>query len=453
MADEKPQSEAPPEQPKKPNFFKKIWTKSGITPFFILLAMKGALPTTIALAAYESHKWAGVYTTLGYLIAIIAHLSMAIQPRAKYLQSITISILATCLGAAAALLEIQCVVSARSVFSVAKTGSSGSPEVAYDGSSSATAAVFLFIFVFLANFVKAARPQMMLPMIQFCIFAIVTSVYSPSFPNMQAGESFVRRLLITFLTGQAIATGVSLLIMPTTSRAIVEKQMAGMLKLMTGTLASHIAFQKSIRNTPDNKPSQEEQDATKKLQGMIISIQDLFGKIKLELGFARKEIAYGKLTGDHYSEIYDMMRQILQPIMGLTTFVQIMKTSRERRIELASNPDMTEALEVVKSMETEEWKVITDLSRDSYGQYQKALFMALSHIAIQLEFEKRPKKPKQKADVEETAGGDPKPGDMGFSDYMASELRKYHDHRNEVLQDWADSRNVSLPARFWSTLR
>lgn len=455
MAEEKDESEVPPHQeqpktsPEQPKSFKKLSTKSKVPPSMILLAMKGALPTVIALSAYESHKWAEVYTTLGYLVAVISHLSLAIQPRAKYLQAITISVLFTCLGAAVALLEIQCVVSARSVFGVERTGSSGSLEnIAYDASSNTIAAVFLFVMIFLANAAKSARPAMTLPLIQFCIFAIVASTYAPSFPTMVVGKAFVRRLLITFLTGQGIATGVSLLIMPITSRGIVEKQIGGMLKLMTGALASHMAFQRSIRSTKDNKPGEEEQQAAQKLQGMIITIQELFGKIKLELGFARKEFAWGKLDGDQYSEVYDLIRKILQPMMGLTTFLQILKATRERRSQLPNDPDTVETLKMMRDMEVEEWTTIMDLSREAYQEYQKSLFQGLSHVGIQLEFEKRPKQPK--VDVEGTAGGSPKPGDMAFSECLASEIKKWSDHRNEVLQDWAESRNISLPSRFWS---
>lgn len=451
MAEEKPQDDAQPEQPKGPNFIQKLWKKSKITPFSIMLAMKGGLATTIALAAYEAHGWAETYTTLGYLVAIIAQLSLCIQPRAKFVQSIILNLLFSCVGAASALLLIQCSVAARTAPSSSQTGSSGSAEAnTYEAAPNAVAAVFLFVFVFLANVVKAARPQMMIPVVQFSIFTIVASVYAPSFPNMTAGKSFARRLLITFLTGHALATGVSLFVLPVTSRGIVNKQMAGIMKLMTATLASHGTYMRSIKATPDNKPSPEEREAAKKLKGFTVAVQELFGKIRLELGFARKEFAWGKLNAEQYSEIYDMTRDILQPLMGLSTFLQIMKVSWERRAEFSEIPEAAEAMEAMKQLETEEWKAIMDLSREAYEHYQKALFMGLSHISLQLEFEKPPKKATNKSDVEESAGGVPKPGDMNFSDYLAGELHSYQAERNEVIADWAQHKQILLPPRFWS---
>ena len=233
---------------KKPNILKRLWQKADIQPLFLLLAIKGALPATIGLAAYEAPKFAAVYTTLGYLVAIIAHLSVAIQPRAKFIQAILMSLLFTCLGAAMALLEMQCIVAARSTPPVnTSIGQSGSTQTSvYDASACAVAGLFLFFWIFCANVVKASRPQLMLPMIQFSIFVIVSSVYGPNFPNMTAAISFVRKLLFTFLTGQAIATGVSLLILPVTSRGTATKQMAGLVKLLKGCTAAQSSYMDSI---------------------------------------------------------------------------------------------------------------------------------------------------------------------------------------------------------------
>lgn len=445
MSGEEAQGEA---APKKPNLAKRLWAKAGITPFIILLAMKGALPSTIALAAYEGKTWADIYTTLGYLVAIMAHMSMCIQPRAKFTQSMVISILFVCLGAAVGLLQIQCAVSARSTVGAVGTGTSGGREqLAYDASACATAAVFLFVVVFLANVVKASRPQMTLPVIQCTIFTIVASVYAPSIPDMEAGMAFVKQLLITFLTGFAIAIGVSLFILPVTSRMTVEKQMGGMLKLLKGCLASQAAFLTSIESTPDDKPSAKEEASTQKLRSAIISAGELFGKIRLELGFARKEIAYGKLNPDQYSRIFELIREILQPTLGFSTFLQIMRMSRERRAEFAEMPGTAETLEAMRKLEAEEWGEVMKLSKAPYLEFQQALLRGLDHIAIQLEFEKRPK---NKSDVEEGAGGAPKPGDANFVGYLEAELVKYQDHRARVIQTWAEQKGVLLPARFCS---
>lgn len=443
---------------KKQNLVKRLWEKAGLNTFLVLLAVKGALPTTIALAAYEGEAFSEVYTNLGYLVAIISHLTMAIQPRAKFMQSMLISVLFTCAGSAMALLQLQCVVAARSTASgQTATGSSGTQQtLAYDASACTVSALFLFVWVFIANYVKSARPQMMLPMIQFSIFTIVTSVYGPSFPTMTVAMSFVRRLLITFLTGHAIGTGVSLFILPVTSRASVTKQMGGLIKLLKAEIATHSAYMATISNSQRGKgqTTEEEKAAAMKVTETLIATGELLGKVKLELGFARKEIAYGKLSPEHFSKIFEMLRQINQPIMGMSTFLEIMRSLREHRAQVAEQPDAREMIQAIRKLESEEWDQVIKLSQEAYGNYQKALRLGLDHIAYQLELEKRPKqkaKHKTRNDIEENASSTPQPGDAGFAKYLESELKTYQSERNDVIRDWAEDRNLTLPKHFWES--
>jgi hypothetical protein len=453
MADATEHAEGHAGAAKKPNIVKRLWQKSGLNLFFILLACKGGIPPTLALAAYEADDWNEIYTTLGYLVAIISHLSLAIQPRAKFLQSLLVSLLFSCLGAALALLEIRCVISAKAVPARATgTGGSGSPETpTYSAAACATAAAFLFLWVFVANVVKSARPQLMLPMIQFVIFVVVASVYSPSFPTMEAGMSFVRRLLITFLTGYAIGTGVSLFVLPVTSRASVTKQLGGFTKLLQACIGSHGAYMNAIHNGKDNKgqASEEEKKAAQALRGIILKSNELLGKIKLEIGFARKELAYGKLEPKHFSEIYELVRKIYQPILGLTSFLEIVKSLREHRETFSDNPEVRDAMEAARKLESEEWDDVITISRDSYVGYQKALCVGLQHIAYQLELEPRPKS-KPSADPEKAdSPAIPKPGDKDFATHLASTIQNFHNQRIAVIQEWAASKNLTLPTHYW----
>lgn len=447
---QKPADTAP-----KVNIFKRLWLKSGITGFMVLLAIKGALPTVISLSAYRGLPFAEVYTTLGYLIAIISHLSLVIQPRAKYVQGLTVSIFAICLGAALALLEIRCVVAARSTPPAsAATGGSGSRETpTYDSSANATAGVFLVVYVFMANVVKSARPQLMIPMIQFSIFVIVASVYAPQFPEMVNGELFVRRLLIAFLTGQAIATAVSLFIMPVTSRGIITKQMGGFTKLLKGCLAAHGAYLAAVRHASDlnGVASDEEKAAGKKLKGTLAATNELLAKMKLELNFASKEMAYGHLRPDHFKEIYKMLRMIYQPVVGMNTFLGIVTTLREQKTQRICDENTKDAIEAVRRLEVEEWDAVVNISQEAYKGYSAALFAGLTHVAYQLRFEKRPKA-KLNTDVEKTAGSIPQPGDPEFSAHLEAELVKYQHHRISVIQEWARHKNLSLPNHFWKNV-
>jgi hypothetical protein len=73
-------------QPKEPSKLKQIWDKVGLDKLTLILMLKGSLPPTIAIAAYQSTSFAEHFTTLGYLVAIASILGFAIMPRGKFIQ-------------------------------------------------------------------------------------------------------------------------------------------------------------------------------------------------------------------------------------------------------------------------------------------------------------------------------------------------------------------------------
>ena len=68
----------------KPSLPKRLWTASGLNSMTLIMMFKGAIAPTIALAIYEATSIARIYSTLGYLVAIMSILSMPIMPRSKF---------------------------------------------------------------------------------------------------------------------------------------------------------------------------------------------------------------------------------------------------------------------------------------------------------------------------------------------------------------------------------
>ncbi len=166
----------------------------------------------LTLTSYQGKSFANDYTTLGYLAAIMGLLGMPIMPRAKFLQNITLNIIVVCIGGAVALLQGLVATSARKATTPAAAtqgthiGSSGSREsLEYNAAASAVSGLGLFTTIYIVSYFRAIRPQLMFQTIIYSIFTIVASVYSPQFPNMAAVESFVKRLMESFLTGFGIA--------------------------------------------------------------------------------------------------------------------------------------------------------------------------------------------------------------------------------------------------------
>lgn len=462
-----PQTAAPAAVPaRKPSLLKRVWAKTGLDPITIILMLKGALAPVICLAAYQSDGWAVKYKTLGYLAAIMSFLSLSIQPRAKFVQSSLVSILFICIAAATSLLQIRCVTSARMHSTPATAshatvvgGSGGKEAVAYNSSASVVAGVFMFVEIYIGNMIRAKRPQLLLPCIQFCIFTIVTSSYCVTFPTMVAGEAFVKRMLETFLTGIGIAAGVSFFIVPMTSRQIAAKQMAALLGLMKATMNAHSQYMGSLTqhdsqingNGSDGKGGPRSptlSNEAKALQGLRNTLAGLFGKLNLELIFARKEIAWGYLRPHHYSELLDQLRNIILPMAGMTTFIDIMQSVKDNNARLADSAEADlDTLAAIQRLEDSEWDEVLQMSHDEAVKLKAVLSQGLTHISYQLKLVKQPKA--ATGDLEKSAGRPPAPGDTGFTAVLEEEITKFAHHRENALKRWCDHKGVELPSNFW----
>lgn len=76
-----------PATSKKPNIFQRLWQKLDLDLITVMTMFKASLPPTIAVAFYQSHAVAGVYETLGYLVAVTSVLGMCIMPRGMFVQT------------------------------------------------------------------------------------------------------------------------------------------------------------------------------------------------------------------------------------------------------------------------------------------------------------------------------------------------------------------------------
>lgn len=465
--------ETPKPSDAKASIVKRLWVKTGIELPMIVLAMKGALPPIICLAAYQADAWAKKYTTLGYLTAIMAIFAMAILPRARFLQSMILSLFFTCLGAAVALLEIQCAVAARqkttpsAASETTFAGSSGSQQsVVYNSSASTVAGVFLFFTIYTANSLRAYRPQMGLPLVQYSIFTIVASTYAAQFPNMKEGESFVRRLLETFLTGFGIATGVCLFVLPLTSRTIADQQLEGMIKLLQASIrgnATHMDRVSTRRQdslwgtgqggTQKNKMGGEKHRAqisidrisaeANAVKGLSEKIGVLFGKISLELSFAKREIAYGKLSPDDYSDIKNLLRDILLPIFGISALLDAIQLVKENEDRVRTRIETSDILDVIPTLDSDEWDEIIEFSRKDHVNLKAAMLGGLQHVAYSLELAK---KPRPAPNDEENTDATPHEPDSTYGAHLEEALHTFHLRRVQEIQRWCEIKGIGLLA-------
>ena len=456
------EAEAGPPSKQKPSLWSRMWTKSGLNMGMLMMMVKGALPPTISLAIYESTSVAKIYSTLGYLVAIMSVLSFAILPRSKFIQTMVLNVIGVCIGAAVALLEIYCSVQARAhttppALSPSSAGPSPGAKVApYNSSAAAVCAIWLFFNIYVVNTLRASRPQLQFPAIVCSIFTDVASIYAPSFPTMSAGISFTERLLEAFLTGFAIATGVSLFIFPVTVRMTFFKQSAGFIQLVQGTLKAQIAYLQSLETadifslpgelkeghhfwhrSQSRKPAMSLEAAN--LKGAVAGLGELHGKIHADLTFAKRETAFGKLDASDISELSKLMQGIFLPLTGVSSATDIFQRIAEKWAAVeVEGPRSHE--EVVAELGAQ-WNQIMKSLHDPFEAMTGAMIAGLQHTLYMLELSKAPVKKRQ--DVEATVGV-LEPGDVGYAKQLQSTVNEFYEKRKATLAVYCQQKGLSM---------
>ena len=376
------------------------------------------------------------------------------------------NVLWTCLSAAVALLQIYCSVKARQHTTPKPSPSSSGPSpgasvAAYNSSASAVSAIWLFFYIYLINAVRASRPALFFPSIMASIFTNVASVYAPVFPTMYAGIKFTEHLLEAFLTGFAIATGVSLLIFPTTVRMTFFKQSTGLIQLMQGTLKAQVDYLQSLEGVDitalQYKANKEGAHASKplstgfkaspetqKLKSSISGLRKFHSKIHAELTFAKREMAWGKLDASDISEMMNLMQGILLPLNGMSSAADIFQRIAEEwslsESGAASSARHASKREIAQEITTQ-WNEVMMALHDPFAQMTEAMTAGLQHTLYALELVKPPKgekmnsqgSPEGSPDVEATAGIT-KPGDAGYSMYMERNINAFYEKRKNALK-------------------
>jgi len=442
-------SKADARKPPKESFLNRAKRKTGLKPLTLILMFKGACPPVVALALYQWQPFATFFTTLGYLVAIAATLSMAMQPRAKFMQTMIFNILGICIGGAIAMLASYCAVSARinttfgTEAATSNGPSPGATTVPYNSSACAVAAIWLLFNITIANAARFARPQLQVPIMLYSIFAGVSGVYAPQFPDMTVAESFVKKLLLAFIAGFAIATIINLFVFPITSRQVVLAQMGAYLASIKAVLEAEKDYLVSMETLQEKesadtgsgssgklskvKTVQEKQGeivaATKGLKDVISGVTTLHGKLAQDLTFAKREVAFGKLDAKDLDEIYKLLRLILLPCLGLSSVVDIFQHVADGRGWNDDKQDVNgdeELLEKVRA-ERAEWIGFLKTLHEPFAELVEGMSEGLTHVSYTLQFSKKPKtkavatgaKAKTDSsseDVEAKAGSPPVPG-------------------------------------------
>ncbi|KAL6709145.1 hypothetical protein ACN47E_001961 [Coniothyrium glycines] len=442
------QSKPGDKKEKQPNIIKRAWTKLDLDVGTFLMMCKAALPPTIALAMYQADSVAQTFSTSGYLVAIMSILGFCIMPRAKFLQTMTLNVIGTCLASAMAMLMVWSGVKARQ-----HTTPADAPQSRYNSSQSAVLGVWLFFNIYAVNAVKAKFPQLAFPTIIYAIQINVAATNGFLFQTVPQCEAFVKTLLQAFLTGFAIATGVSLFILPVSCRKVVMMQVTGYVGLLRGALGSHKAYIHSLEggdmftqtHTPENEADEKTKAQTKPeveaIKKTTRALQELHGQLTADLPFAEREIAYGKLTPDDMEGIFKNLRAIMQPILGLSSVMDLFERGAEiNHWDGGADEDEGERRKAVS-----EWNELFTYVREPMDGIFQALDDAFNHISLRLQLVEAPKKKKGQNQGDAEAKGDSvKPGDEEFVQYFEGQKNKFFSIKEPTLRHWLESKGIKL---------
>ena len=333
------------------------------------------------------------------------------------------------------------------------------PSVAlgYNSSASVANAIFLMLSMFGINTLRASRTSLKIPAIHFTVFTLVGFTYGPQQPTVAHARRFTKELLYAFLTGHAISTGVALFIIPVSSRKVFFGEVIGFLQSCRGLLKTQLEFVRVLdhsemcetRQAGHSDKDQGDEDAIRAERKSVFdnkfgalkiasaSMLMLQAKLRDDVIFAKRETAYGYFTETDIHQMYQLLRDVTIPISGLSTIGDIVERMTEA--SETSKPSAEANHEVLSEDDRKEWfAMIEEVSR-SFDRMIIVLDESILHILISLKFLRAPA-----AIPEDVEKGftDPKPGQLGFEDFLLRRTEEFREQRSTHLRNWAEQRGL-----------
>jgi hypothetical protein len=414
-------------------------------------------------------------TTLGYLVGVMTILSIVIQPRAKFLQAMLMQVLLSLVACAFTLLACYCCVQARQTTdNGTDTGSNGGPTsglaasgaqtTQYNSSASAVAGIFLFVQIYAISVLRARLPQYTIATVMYAVFANVSMTYAPQFASMSQAKTLAVSILKAYLTAFAISTGVSLLVFPQTSRVLVFNDMRDFIQGFRSALKANLAYLDSLEQT-DMFAAQKTNSAGQKPERSpeadvvvkeVASLSNVQGKCAVDLTFAKREIAIGKMGPDDLQEVFRRLRECMVPVMGLSCMSDIFERTAEERewdrsvsFAAATLADATNDTERSRIQSINEWHELISLLKEPFGSITNTIDDGFEHVLIILRLNKKSKTTASNDD-HEAAGDQPRPGEYSFTQTYRRKIEEFQKSKEIMLRGWCVIHGIELPEDFFS---
>ncbi|RHZ43433.1 uncharacterized protein CDV56_101197 [Aspergillus thermomutatus] len=431
-----------------------------------LMMLKGALPPTIVIAMHQSSAVADITTTIGYLAALMSVVAQALMPRAKFMKIMLFNLLAVCVAASLCCLAVFSAVKAREHSTT--PDASESQKTGYNSDACAVSAIWLIVMIWGANTLRAWRPiELQDTMVAFSIFSCVTLTRGGTFVTVDEGLEFIARLLKGFLLGFAIATGVSLFILPNTSRgnvfydiqsyvAQIDSLMQAQISFVEGTSSGEawtgirglLHRTRTARSVRDTDKSNSESNLEQKKRGLtdtLTKLNALHGKLQANLFYSKDEFAWGKLSADDLNDINNLLRGLLLPLSGMAMLPEILEMIVKNESPREAGRELFEPAEKEALKLSEIQNVVETLHRRLVDSNQ--LMMAGLHymlLTLELIQPKKLQKQKEGGKDEESRGEELNPLQSDFTPRFEHELRRFFSRRKELPRALASLEAFSI---------
>ncbi|KAI5838861.1 hypothetical protein DFP73DRAFT_249229 [Morchella snyderi] len=392
-----------------------LWGKLGLDAGTLMMMAKGALPPTIFTAMYQNSTIAATYGTMGYLVTIVASLSLCILPRAKLVQLTVQNSIAVCLGSAAALFGLW-------TATIARSHNPSAPTSPFNGSAAAVSAAWLFANVWLVNVFRAKMPALSIPVILYTIFISIVFTYGPLI-TMPRAISIVVLLIKAFMTGFALSLVVGVVVIPVNCRVVWWRVVGGYLEGCKTLLKEQKAFMQQYENLSSydiHKPSSDK-PAPPLLSVAQKTHSDLFAKLTLDLPMAKRETAIGHYSTTDLRAAHKHIQATVLPLQGMTAILDIF----DRGVGRAA------ASEDGECHGKEQFAEVMRLLREPYGVIAGLCEEAVEHTMILLGLGGR-KQDKKAVDIEESAVR--VPGQIGFCDVLQERVETFYATRTDEIK-------------------
>jgi hypothetical protein len=427
-------------------------------------------------------------------MAVISVLSLAVLPRGKFIQTLLLNVLATCVGTASLLLILWTSIQARLHTAPPQPIPTAANPTPYNSSQSAVCGIWLFFNIWLVNLLRAKLPAFNIPVIVYSILVNIGATQGAVIPTMAAAQSLSKQIFLTMLSGMGLAAGVSLIVFPVSGRDVSFAQCKAAIGLIRGCikaqkkyltdLEKHDMFKASSppskagsdtastghalydvassknaapKDKSNDKKSEEETLEQKDARALLATVQQLRalgGKMHADLSFAKRDIAWCKLDAKDLGDMYTLFRSIYIPVLGMTTVVDIFDRAAKR---FGWDADADSPAEVVeqKKKERQVWLSFMQEMHAPFDSIADTMDQALEHAGYMLEIVPRPKESKKdrqkkngasaagEVDVEAEGGADDgqlKPGDVGFADVVKQQVDIFYNRKVGVLRTWIRER-------------